>query len=740
MYKPSEPISNLKGVGSKVENYLKATNIKKIGDLLNYFPFRYEDLSQINTVGQVTNPQFNPNEKAENKGKVVLKGQFNKIGSFYTRNKKFIVKAKFYDETGSIDIMWFNSQYILKQLNEENEYLLTAKVSAYKGKVNIINPSVDYSNKTSNANTARIVPVYFNIAGITLRTLRKLIKEAVENTEIQDFLQNTLNLTTGNEQLMINSRKENSKNLGILNLRDAYLNLHFPNTFKLIDEAKDRIALNELIHIKLHSIKVREIAEKQKSNFTIKHNYMGDFIKTIPFKLTTDQVMATDTINNLMQKKYPANVLVSGDVGSGKTIVAIINAFNTVKNGGRVVYIAPTVILAEQVYAEFCKYLQNLELTISSEKLKVGQETDDNGKREKDKLSIKLITSKTSCNIKANNRENPKREYPYMGYSLKDYDVLIGTHALLNVPNIENFANLVIIDEQHKFGVKQRAKLVENTLNTRPHVITMTATPIPRSLALTYFNELTIIPINTAPLGRIPITTKVLTQTLKQNCLKWVKEKVINTYKTYYIVPFIDKSKCELFADIKSIEETEAELKKYFGKNKVWVLHGKLKDKEKVEIINDFKNKKGGVLLSTQVVEVGIDIKDASVIIIESAERFGLASLHQLRGRVGRSNIKSYCFLSPSKPTGADNARLKNLEKETNGFKLAEMDLKTRGSGEIFGIRQSGELDLKFVDFSNKALINYSSTLAEKIYKNKELFNEYKKNYLTRDIFDIKDN
>ena len=273
-----------------------------------------------------------------------------------------------------------------------------------------------------------------------------------------------------------------------------------------------------------------------------------------------------------------------------------------------------------------------------------------------------------------------------------------------------------------------------------PHFLLMTATPIPRSMALAFFEELSVCRIKTKPQGRLPITTKVLSESKKTDCYKWLKKDVIDKTKTYYIVPFIKKSTAENFSDVKNIEEMEPKLKKYFGENNVYVLHGKMKDDEKTDLLNKFREVKGGILLSTQVVEVGVDIKEATVIIIESAERFGLASLHQLRGRVGRNDLQSYCFLIASTQNKSESSRLKNLEKENDGFKLAELDLKTRGSGEIFGIRQSGEIDLKFVDFSNKKVLEDASKQAKSIFSNEDFLNEYKRNYFTREFFYIKDN
>ena len=730
MYKPQDSISTLKGVGENIESKLKRENIKYIGDLINYFPFRHEDLSQIKTIAeikQMESPLIKSNESLE---KAVLKGHFKQITTFITKNRKLIIRAKLYDETGSIEVMWFNSAFIKQQLNETDIYLVTAKPSFYKNKLNIVNPTLEVSTDTKEStHTGRIVPVYFNINGIALRTLRKLIKEAVENIEIEDFLEaDDYEIASGAKHLRNDKKRvkviaSNANQSTYLGLKDAYLNLHFPTTFEMIEKAKDRIGLNELIHVKLHSKKLKEITENKKSNFSIKKSFLKDFYPKLPFELTPDQQGAIESIEKLMSKKIPSNILVSGDVGSGKTLVAIASSFNTINNGGKVIYLAPTVVLAEQVYSEFCKYLQNTQLKIKN----LPAQT----KGENLKVEIQLVTSKTSKLLRHSKNNNE---------SISKSDIIIGTHALLNIPNIEKFANLVIIDEQHKFGVKQRAKLIESNNSKLPHVVTMTATPIPRSLALTYFDELDLLPIKNKPAGRIPITTRVLDENKKLDCLKWIKTKVIKETKTYYIVPFIEKSKSILFENIKNITDTEKELKKYFGQKNVWVLHGKLKDNEKTQVINDFKSKKGGILLSTQVVEVGVDIKDATVIVIESAERFGLASLHQLRGRVGRSNLKSYCFLIPSTKNALESSRLKNLEKEQDGFKLAEMDLKSRGSGEIFGIRQSGELDLKFVNFGNEELIHNAANIANFLYENKEALQKYKDNFFTRDFFEIKDN
>jgi len=664
MYYPTDPIENLKGVGEWLEKNLKNAQIKKIGDLINYLPFRYEDLSKISTVDQA---QENEN--------IVLKGKFKSITSFVTRNKKKIVKAKFYDDSGDIEALWFNTSYIISMLKEDQIYMISVKPSKYGNKLNIVNPSIEKSEET-NIHTGRIVPIYFNIPRIHMKRLRKLIFEAVNNTEIYDFLK----------------EKELDNNI---DLKKAYINLHFPKNEVEIERARDRIALNELIHVKLHSEKLKSIQKDQNTKFKIKKTVSKDFVKNLPFILTKDQKKASIEINKQLKKTHPMNVLLSGDVGSGKTIVAVIASLDVVKNKGKVCYLAPTVVLANQVYSEYKKYLEQFN------------------------INIELFTSKQK--IKNNN-----------------WDILIGTHAVFNKQNLADKVDFIVIDEQHKFGVKQRASIIEG--KNPPHVLTMTATPIPRSLALAFFDELNLVQIKTKPKGRKIITTKVIPEIKRNACYNWIKKEIVQSSKVYHIVPFVNVSKVETFKNIKSIEEMEEKLRKVYGKNNVLTLHGKMKDEEKNKVIDKFKKQKGGVLLSTQVVEVGVDVKDATVIIIESAERFGLASLHQLRGRVGRNDLKSYCFLFTSTNEKVNTKRLKYMEKENDGFKLASLDLQSRGGGEIFGIRQSGEVDLKFVDFKNKGLLDLASKKAKSIYNDKEKLNAYNSNFFTREFFYIQDN
>ena len=684
MYYPTDPIKNVKGVGEWLEKKLRESGIKTVGDIINYFPFRHEDLSLISKISEIK-----PNEK------IVIKGSFSSITTFATRTKKKITSAKFEDETGKVEVIWFNSPYIQSQLKENEFYTLTAKPSQFGKKINIVNPQIEKAAENS-AHIGRIVPVYLNIPGIFMKRLRSMIFEAIENTQIHDFL---------------DSNKNN------LELKMAYRYIHFPENLEDVEKAKDRIALNELIHVKLHSEKQKSILKEQSTNFKIKKSYSEKFIKKLPFNLTIDQKNSVEIVIKQLRKTSPMNILLSGDVGSGKTIVSIIAANDVIKNGGKVVYLAPTVVLANQVFKEFLKYFDSK------------------------KTNIQLITSQTSKwndSLLENSISNNK--VPIEQWN-SNVDILIGTHALLNIKMLSEYANFVIIDEQHKFGVKQRAKIIENKIsNNPPHVLAMTATPIPRSLALAFFGELTIAQINTKPEGRQKITTKTITEKKRKDCYRWLKKEVISKNKVYHIVPFVKKSESENFRDIKSIEEMEKELIKEFGREKVLTLHGKLKDEEKNRIINQFKEQKGGILLATQVVEVGIDVREATVIIIESAERFGLASLHQLRGRVGRNNLKSYCFLFPSIPNKSNTKRLKYMEQENDGFKLAQLDLENRGGGEIFGIRQSGEIDLKFVDFRNTKLIEEATTIAKKIYKARNLLERYNNNYFTRDFFYIQDN
>lgn len=665
MYYPTDPIENLKGVGKWTGENFKKASIKTVGDLLNYFPFRHEDLSVIQKISEVNVED-----------KVVLKGNFKRISTFLTKTKKRLTKAKFYDKSGELEITWFSAPYIQSQLNEEDTYHITGKITKFGNKNTIVNPQIEKSEKTT-AHIGRIVPIYFNIPNIYMKTIRKSMLEAVKNTKIDDFLEDL-------EDFM--------------SLNQAYTEIHFPTSFESVERAKDRIALDELIHVKLHSEKQKQINKKLKTNFNTKKDYSESFIKKLPFNLTKDQVSSIKIINEQLSKKSPMNVLLSGDVGSGKTIVSIVSAYNTLKNKGKVVYLAPTVVLANQVYKEYSKFLS-------------------------EKYNIELVTSQT------NNKKFKE--------GIKA-DILIGTHALLNVEGLSEFANLVVIDEQHKFGVKQRAKIIEST--NPPHVLTMTATPIPRSMALAFFGEMVVAQIKTKPKGRKLIKTKVLPESKRKACYTWIKNEVIKENKVYHIVPFIEVSEAENFKDVKSVEEVYPKLAKEFGKSKVLLLHGKMKDDEKNEVIAKFKEQKGGILLSTQVVEVGVDVKEATVIIIESAERFGLASLHQLRGRVGRNDLQSYCFLFASNDQKGNATRLKNMEKENDGFRLAQLDLENRGSGEIFGIRQSGEVDLKFVDFKNTKLIEQATIQAQNIFENPEKLKKYTANYFTRDFFYIKDN
>lgn len=664
-------VTYIKGFGPYIAEQLKKVGIKTVSDLINYFPFRHEDLSDISNIDSLL--------KGELTGKnCVLRGSFTKPTTFRTKNGKQITQSSFSDGSGKVKVWWFNSKYIMTSLKTDKLYSLVTKPTVYKNPV-IINPQLNIVGdlkgdleQVNDIHTGRIIPVYFNINGIAMKTLRKGLNYVFENIDIEDFI--------------------TSKKSDYLSLQEAYRTMHFPENEEDVEKAKNRIGLNELIHTSLHGLKVKDNLKGKTSRFVLK-NKSKKALK-LPFELTEDQDTAVTDVLAELSKPYPLNSLVSGDVGSGKTIVSILIAFQVIKGGGKVLYLAPTVVLAKQVHEEYKKFL------------------------EKEGIKVGIYTAKEKDDI-------------------DECDVIVGTHALLNVDGISDFADLVVVDEQHKFGVKQRVKLLEGgkVNNTPPHLLTMTATPIPRSLALTYFSELKLIPIKSKPKNRIPITTKALTKTRRQKCLDWIiKEK----QKTYFIVPFIQESESELFKDVRNIEQTEKELVEVFGKENLLVLHGKMKDEEKNRVVDEFRKREWAVLLSTQVVEVGVDVKDATVIIIESAERFGLASLHQLRGRVGRGDLKSYCFLFTS--FGKITDRLKLLEQINDGFKLSEKDLETRGGGEVFGIRQSGELDLKFVDFTNKELIEEAQKIAKNVYKDKDILQKYLDHKLTRDLFLVKDN
>ncbi|TSC87477.1 MAG: ATP-dependent DNA helicase RecG [Microgenomates group bacterium Gr01-1014_16] len=618
----SSPITTLPGIGSIMAKKLEKLGIKSVFDLLYHIPFRYEDRSKISSISQIQ-----PGET------VTIIGKIESIKNDFTKGRKFIQKAIVSDDSGSIDVIWFNQTYLTRTLKAGDSVTLYGKVEFFGPKKTLVSPEYEIGNNLIHM--GRIVPIYPETAGVSSKWLRAKIFPIL--TTLTDF-----------SPFDIQSLK----------------NIHFPQSLDQTESARRRLAKDELLLLQLSALIHRQSWQKTRLShiFSVPYPQIRQFIANLPFTLTLSQNKTVDEILTDLSTPNPMNRLLEGDVGSGKTIVAAIAAYAAHLNNFQTLILAPTQILAHQHY-------QTLKSLI-----------DPFG------ISVGLITG--------NSKLDAKR------YTLDA--IFVGTHALLSKKF--DSVGLIIIDEQHRFGVAQRALAASK--GESPHILTMTATPIPRTVALTLYGDLDLSVLTDLPSGRIPVKTWVIPEHKRSAAYEWIKSQKT---QTFIVCPFIEES--ETLKSVKAASAEFAKLAQIFPHLKLGLLHGKLKAKEKEEVIHKFRAGESDILVSTPVVEVGIDIPDATVMIIEAAERFGLAQLHQLRGRVGRSDQQSYCLLF----SNSDTDRLKAMETHHSGLELAEIDLKLRGPGNIYGTTQHGLPRFKVASYQDFDLINEVKAEAAKI-------------------------
>ncbi|MBI3559456.1 ATP-dependent DNA helicase RecG [Candidatus Gottesmanbacteria bacterium] len=591
------------GVGPAYAKRLEKLEIKTVNDLLYHLPFRYEDYSLISKIKNLQAGET-----------VTVRGKVLEIKNQYTRGSFILQRALVEDETGVLEVLWFNQRFLTKTIYKNDQISLSGKIEKNGKRLVLKSPVYELE---SQIHTGRLVPIYPETAGLTSKWLR---------TKIFNLLDNSV--------------------------PEALKKVHFPKSLEEAEEARLQLAFDELLASQLEAIK----RKKERENKTVGNKFkiveirekLKIFVDNLPFKLTGGQKKVIDAIYKDLAKDTPMNRLLQGDVGSGKTVVAALAMLAANLNGYQAVLMAPTEILANQ-------HFETLKLL---------------------NLNVGIATGSQKENL--------------------DSKIIVGTHALLNLKPASPAGELlniglVVIDEQHRFGVEQQTKLKEKGIN--PHILTMTATPIPRALALTLYGDLDISLLEEMPVGRLPVKTWVVPEPKRQAAYDWIRKQQT---QTFIICPFIEESET-LFTVKSAKKEFENLAKNIFPDLKLGLIHGKLKPQEKDEILEKFKNKKLDILVATPVVEVGIDIPNATIMVIEAAERFGLAQLHQLRGRVGRSDKQSYCLLFAEK--GLE--RLKSLEKINNGLALAEIDLRFRGPGERFGQAQHGHWALKIATFAD---------------------------------------
>ncbi|MFA5770464.1 MAG: ATP-dependent DNA helicase RecG [Patescibacteria group bacterium] len=661
------PITSLPSTSSITTRKLKSLDINTYFDLLNYFPTRYEDYSVLSKIDRIQIGEI-----------VTISGKIVEAKNQYTRSRITIQKVIISDDTGTVEVNWFNQPYLIRVFKIGETISISGLVKQFGAKITIEPKEYEIGDK--KIHTGRLVPIYSEKKGLSTKTIREKIHAILNTTsEVVHRVAETL----PKEIISYNNLIDENK---------AYQQIHFPDTIDLANKARERLAFDELFNLQLANNLIKKEWKKERvgnqfkiSNYELRIN---NYIKNLPFKLTNDQNKAIDEIINDLKKTTPMNRFLQGDVGSGKTVVAAVACYLSFLNGYQSIIMAPTEILANQHYESISKLFVKSKIINSKSQI--------NSKFKIPK--IQLITG--SQKIKKLKIKNEK------------FDILIGTHALLSKKTKFKKVGLVVIDEQHRFGVNQRALLKEKTLNS--HLLTMTATPIPRTVALTLYGELDLSYIEEMPKGRQVIKTFLVPKEKRNSGYQWIKKQITeNKAQVFIVCPLIEESESETLKSVKAVTVEFENLKKIFTGFKLGLLHGKLKSIEKNQIMEDFKNKKTEVLVSTSLVEVGIDIPDATIMFIEGAERFGLAQLHQLRGRVGRSNKQSYCLLFSENLSEKTIKRLEYFCKNNLGVKLAEFDLKNRGAGNIFGTEQHGFVNLKIANLADFELISKTKKAVE---------------------------
>ncbi len=646
----------LKGIGPKLGNVFNKLGIYTVLDLLFYFPRRHIDYSNKTLIKNL--------KEGEN---VTIFGYIKSVNAFVSKNKLSILKIKINDESGTLDLNFFyaNSNRVMferykSQFPKGAEIMVsgTVKINNYDGKPTLDKPQysiISTGDKTENLNLGRIVPVYPLSEKINVKTLRKAV-----NTALQEY----------KDQIETVIPKDILEKYDMLEKKEAISQIHFPESAEQLEKARFSLVFEEFFLIQLRLAILREEKRKEKDYIPLhiaENGLVNKFITNLPFELTNAQQKAIKDILHDLNSETGMHRLLQGDVGSGKTVVATVMLLAAVENGYQGAIMAPTEILAQQHYNNMINWLTPLGLS-------VGLFLGSNTKKQREKSQTDLLNGQTH--------------------------IAVGTHALIQ--NDIKFNNLgaVVVDEQHRFGVKQRNILKNKSMF--PQMLTMTATPIPRTLALTVHGDLDLTVIDELPKGRKPIKTFYVTKTGKE-VINLIKTEIDKGHQAYIVFPLIDES--ETLSAKAATVEAERLQATVFSQYKIGLLHGKLKNAEKEQVMQDFKNKKYDILVSTTVVEVGVDVPNATVMVIENAERFGLSQLHQLRGRVGRSNQQSYCILSSSSRSEETKIRLKIMEQTNDGFVIAEQDLALRGPGEFLGTRQSGLPDLVISDIVRDARI-----------------------------------
>ncbi|MBI2054642.1 MAG: ATP-dependent DNA helicase RecG [Candidatus Sungbacteria bacterium] len=712
MLLPETPIEKIPRMNANLARKLHRLGIKTLRDLIFHFPFRYDDFTNVKEIADVKIGEV-----------ATVRAVLKKITSTRAWKKRmFLAEATVEDDSGTARVVWFNQPYLAKTFRVGEVLSISGKLTKSPRGAYFANPAYErVGMKEGLTHTGGLVPVYPETAALSSRWIRFLVKEILPISEKIP------------ESLPDNLRRKYK----FLPIAKALTTIHFPKSMKDAEEARRRFAFEEILLIQLRVLRERRaILEKKSPEIPVDLALIKKFVSSLPFPLTNAQRKSAWEIVNNTAKPHPMNRLLEGDVGSGKTVVAALASLNAVAAGFQVAYLAPTEILALQHFSTFKNLLAGFD------------------------ISLGLLTAAH------------KKLFAFGGVSKKvnvaalagagESDIIIGTHAVIQDKVQFKKLGLVIVDEQHRFGVKQRAKLQQQATSDKrqernssamshvakpmsllvPHFLSMTATPIPRTLALTVYGDLDVSLLDEIPEGRKPIMTRIVPSEKRAACYEFIRKEVRAGRQVFVICPRIEIATSDmgpayaeasvgrpetrqtiLKEEVKAVKtEYEKLSKQVFPDLKITMLHGKIKPKEKEKIMREFRDGKFDILVSTSVVEVGVDVPNATVMLIDGAEKFGLAQIHQFRGRVGRAEHQSYCFLMTTTPEAESSSRLKAVVSAKNGFELAEKDLAIRGPGDFLGTRQSGIPPFAYKSFTDMKLIQSArETAGEIISKDSKL-------------------
>lgn len=661
------PVTVIPGVSKQKAAILARLGLTTLEDVLYYFPRRYDDYSRMKPINRLTYGE-----------EVTVLGTIVAVQTRPIRGgKSQLTEAVLSDGTGTLRLSWFNQPWREKALHQGDQVTVSGKLDMYLGRLVMNMPEVEELEK-EHLHTSGIIPVYSLTSSISQKQLRNIIHEAVRfcAPRMEDYLPESIRL-----------------NLKLMDLGVALYQVHFPDSQDTLDQARWRLAFDEIFLLQLGVLRQKYTWKKVEARrFDTPSLWLEEQINRLPFPLTGAQRRALEEIAQDLQSGRPMDRLLQGDVGSGKTVVAALGMAMVIRHGAQAALMAPTSILAEQHYRNLSRLL-----TAEEEQFPALLSPEE----------IRLLVGDT--------RESEKEEIRTLLAEGK-VKLVIGTHSLIEDPITFQDLQMVVIDEQHRFGVAQRALL--RAKGNNPHLLVMTATPIPRSLALTIYGDLDLSVMDEMPPGRQPVETHVLHPLERERAYQLIRSQVQAGYQAFIIYPMIeqndDNDKAEALA---AVEEHQKLQKEVFPHLRIGLLHGKMRPDEKDEVMARFRDGEFHILVSTSVVEVGVDIPNATVMLIEGANRFGLAQLHQFRGRVGRGNTKAYCLLIPDHEDALENERLAAMAETSDGFVLAEYDLEQRGPGEFLGTRQAGYSELKMAKLTDVKLIEKARQQAQAIFE-----------------------